>query len=575
VWQCDRCKARFVPGSLEELARISGRTVNDLHRPHCDRLQFDCIQKGCGGRMTRVPEVLDCWFESGAMPYAQVHFPFEHRETFEKTFPASFIVEYVAQTRGWFYTLMVESAAVMGKHPFENAICHGVILANDGRKMSKSLKNFPDPMKVVNVHGSDALRIYLLSSAVVRGTDIRFSEKGVRESVRRYLIPLWNVFHFFTSYASLAEGYTPRQVMGRPRNGGMADRHILSELEVFKQDVESAVEAYDLPRCYSTILEFIEILSGWHVRNNRERFWFTEVNDTTPDAVSAFDTLYTVLLELSAVCAPFIPFTTEYIFRHLTDRSVHLADWPAPVPEREDLALNREVSQVRSLIEGGRSIRERQRINLRQPLAYIRVSGIEKMTFDRFASLVKQQLNVKEMVFEPDTRRFARKEIRLNAGTLGPVLKGDLKDVKARVSRGDFTENIDGSLMVGSHNIQRSDYVECFSPLDEKEAAWSGEGLVLSLCLDISDELKLEGLSRNLNRIVQDLRKRLDLPYDQRIVLCVEADGKYGQSLDAHQDWLMTQTLADRIEPRVDQPQFENRDKDGSLKVQVIPASSI
>lgn len=426
-------------------------------------------------------------------------------------------------------------------------------------------------MKVVNLHGSDALRIYLLSSAVVRGADIRFSEKGVRESVRRYLIPLWSVFHFFTSYAALAKGYTPRSVRGRRRIDNMADRHILSELEVTRQGLAVSVEAYEVSRCYSTILHFIETLSGWYIRNNRERFWVTEVNDTTPDAIDAFDTLYTVLLELSTVCAPFIPFTTEYIFRHLTGRSVHLEDWPAPVPERMDMALNREVSQVRSLIEGGRSIREKQRINLRQPLSHIRVSGVAKKTLDRFSALVKRQLNVKKIMFEPETGRFTKKEIRFDAKALGPVLKKGLKTVKTRVAQGDFTENKDGSLTVGSHTIQRSDYLEHFSALDEKEAVWFGSGLVLSLNLDISPELKLEGLARNLNRIVQDLRKRLDLPYDRRVALCIEADGRYGQSLAVHRDWLKIQTLADRIEPKANQPQFEKQDKDGSLKIQVIP----
>jgi isoleucyl-tRNA synthetase len=570
VWRCDRCQAQFVPASLAELTRVSGQSIADLHRPHCDRIAFACSQAGCGGRMRRVPEVLDCWFESGAMPYAQVHYPFEDREGFEKSFPAAFIVEYVAQTRGWFYTLMVESAAVMGKHPFKNAICHGVILADDGRKMSKSLNNFPDPMAVVNRHGSDALRIYLLSSAVVRGADIRFSEKGVREAVRRYLIPLWNVFHFFSAYAALAKGYTPRSVTHRRRNANMADRHLLSELEVFKQGLAATVEAYDLGRCYAKILDFIETLSGWYIRNNRERFWVTEVNDTTPDAINAFDTLYTVLLELSAACAPFIPFTTEYLFRHLTGRSVHLEDWPAPVPERIDLALNREVRQVRALIEGGRSIREKKRLNLRQPLAYIRVWGVPEETLDRFASLVKQQLNVKGIRFESEADRFARKEIRLDAKALGPRLKGELKAVAALVAKGDCRETQDGSLMVGDHKIQRSDYSAHYSSLDEKEAAWSGAGLVLSLCLEISPELKLEGLARNLNRIVQDLRKRLDLAYDRRVTLGIEAEGGYGQSLAVHKEWLMVQTLADRIEEKAHQPQFEKADEDGRLKVQVM-----
>ena len=356
VWRCDTCNARFVPESIEQLSKISGQKVADLHRPNCDNIRFDCTAPGCKGKMTRVPEVLDCWFESGAMPYAQVHFPFENKSEFEQNFPASFIVEYVAQTRGWFYTLMVEAAAIMEKHPFENAICHGVILADDGRKMSKSLKNFPDPMKVVKEHGSDGLRIYLLSSAVVKGADIRFSEKGVKDSVRRYLIPLWNSLHFFTSYAQLAKGYTPEKIQWLNTDAALADRHMLSELETLKQQVDLAAKAYALPQVYAKILDFIETLSGWYIRNNRERFWVDKIN---PDSAAAFNTLYTVLVESACICAPFIPFTTEYIHRHLTGQSVHLSDWPVQVPERLDSELNQAVGQVRALIEGGRSLRKK------------------------------------------------------------------------------------------------------------------------------------------------------------------------------------------------------------------------
>jgi len=568
VWQCDTCKAEFVPESLGELSRVSGQNVTDLHRPHCDNIRFGCTNPDCEGMMTRVPEVLDCWFESGAMPYAQVHFPFENPKGFEQNFPASFIVEYVAQTRGWFYTLMVESAAIMEKHPFKNAICHGVILADDGRKMSKSLKNFPDPMKVVQAHGSDGLRIYLLSSAVVKGADIRFSEKGVKDAVRRYLIPLWNSFHFFTSYADLAKGYAPRTLQLSDPDANMADRHILSVLETLKQEVARATEAYALPRCYAKILEFIETLSGWYIRNNRERFWVDQIN---PDSAAAFNTLYTVLVEAACICAPFIPFTTEYIHRYLTGESVHLADWPTPVPGRLDTELNQVVGQVRALIEGGRSLREKARVNLRQPLPFIRVAGLAQGNIELFSSLIKHQLNVKAIRFEQDIENFATNKIRLNAKTLGPVFKAGLKTVMRKVDRGEFSKDGD-DLMVDGHRIDRADYVEEHSAMNKKETVWSGQGLVLSLNLEISRELKLEGLARNLNRSIQDLRKRMGLPYDQRIILCIEVDGDYSDSFATHKDWLMVQALAEKIESRVSELGAELKDKDGTVRIQIIPA---
>ena len=563
VWKCDQCNAQYVPESIKDLENRSGRSVTNLHRPECDTIFFPCTQKGCTGQFARVPEVLDCWFESGAMPYAQVHFPFENKEMFESTFPASFIVEYVAQTRGWFYTLMVESAAIMGKHPFENAICHGVILADDGRKMSKSLKNFPDPMKVIDAHGSDALRIYLLSSAVVKGMDIRFSETGVREAVRRYLIPLWNSFHFFSSYAGLVNGYSPETILFGTNT---EDRHILSELENLKATVGRAVENYDLPKCYSSILYFIETLSGWYIRNNRERFWVQEIN---PDAASAFNTLHTVLVELSLICAPFIPFTMEYIYRHLTGSSVHLADWPDEVPDRIDPGLNEDMLKIRSVIEGGRKIREKNRVNLRQPLAYVRVSGVAQQTLEQFTDLLKSQLNVKQVRYEDTPETFSKKQIQPDAKKLGPVLRKDLKKVLDLIQKEEVEFGEDGQIVVDSYEISASDYTIGFKSIRDDEDLWYDKQLVVSLCLSISDELKIEGIARNLNRYIQDLRKELKLSYDDTIHLFIEADGLYGQSLSVHKEWLMEQSLAVDLKSTVKDPMTERDDAEGKLKIQI------
>ncbi|MBT3177939.1 isoleucine--tRNA ligase [Desulfobacula sp.] len=566
VWKCDQCKTEYVPESIKDLEDRSGQSITNLHRPDCDNIFFPCTQKGCSGQFARIPEVLDCWFESGAMPYAQVHFPFENKAMFENTFPASFIVEYIAQTRGWFYTLMVESAAIMGKHPFENAICHGVILADDGRKMSKSLKNFPDPMKVIDEHGSDALRIYLLSSAVVKGTDIRFSETGVREAVRRYLIPLWNSFHFFTSYSGFVKGYSPKIILSGTNT---EDRHILSELENLKTNVSQAIENYDLPKCYSHILYFVETLSGWYIRNNRERFWVQKINE---DAANAFNTLYTVLFELSTICAPFIPFTMEYIYRHFTDNSVHLADWADQVPERIDTALNQDVLKIRSVIEGGRRIREKNRINLRQPLPNIRVSGIAQNTLEQFTDLLKSQLNVKQVLYENKPDTFSKKKIQPDTKKLGPVLRKDLKKVLALIQKSEFEYGKDGQLCVDQYKILASDYTIGFQAIFEDEDLWYERQLVVSLCLSISEELKIEGTARNLNRYIQDLRKELKLSYDDRIILSIEAVGIYGQSISSHKRWLMEQSLAVDLKNTVEEIMFEKNDAEGQLKIQVQKA---
>jgi isoleucyl-tRNA synthetase len=563
VWKCDQCESVVVPGSIKELEERSGRSIDNLHRPDCDLITFDCPSEGCSGKCRRVPEVLDCWFESGAMPYAQVHFPFENKKLFEDTFPASFIVEYIAQTRGWFYTLVVEAASVMGKHPFENAICHGVILADDGRKMSKSLKNFPDPMHVVEEHGSDALRIYLLSSAVVKGIDIRFSENGVRESVRRYLIPLWNSFHFFTSYSGFIEEYKPETIRLAEN---MEDRHILSELEHLKIKVKRSIENYDLPRCYSHILYFIETLSGWYIRNNRKRFWVTEISE---DATQAFNTLYTVLMEVSRVCAPFIPFTMDYMYRHFTGESVHLADWPEEISERIDAELNDNIKKIRSVIEGGRRIREKNRINLRQPLPHIRVAGIERSTLTQFTGLLENQLNVKQVVHEEKPETFSTKEVHLDQKKLGPVLRKDLKKVVSLVKEGAFAFDQSGNLVAGQHTIAREDFTIAFQPSAENEDVWFDRELVIALNLEINEELRIEGVARNLNRYIQDLRKKENLPYDARISLAIDAEGIYRECLVAHKTWLLEQSLAVSFSESVEDPMFEKSDDDGKIKIRI------
>jgi isoleucyl-tRNA synthetase len=293
------------------------------------------------------------------------------------------------------------------------------------------------------------------------------------------------------------------------------------------------------------------------------------VSDDTGDAVSAFDTLYTVLLELCAVGAPFMPFTMEYIYRHLTDESVHLADWPAAVPERVDTRLNTEVRQIRYIIEGGRRLREKHRINLRQPLSHIRLSGIDADSVERFSRLLKSQLNIKSIFREEAPEGFALKQVRIDAKKMGPVLKGDLKKVMALLKNGDYRDNSDGTLLVDHHMIQGSDYSVEFLPIHDNEAVWSDKGLVVALCLSISEDLKIEGVARNLNRFVQDLRKQLKLPYDRRIGLAIEADGIYGQSLAVYKNWLMEQTLSDSLVSEVSELHFEKHDEDGNLKIQL------
>ncbi len=566
VWRCNACGTLEVAGSIAELEAKAGHEIPDLHRPHCDDITWRCSASGCNGTMRRVPEVFDCWFESGAMPYGQAHYPFENKEWFDANYPAQFIVEYIAQTRGWFYTLLVEGTLLRNQTPFTNAICHGVVLAEDGRKMSKRLKNFPDPMDVVNKYGSDALRIYLLGSPVVRGLDVRFTERDVEEAVRRYLIPYWNVFHFFTSYAALMQGYEPAPMV---TGTDLADRHILAELENLRRTVETHIEAYDLPRCYSAILEFVETLSNWYVRLNRPRFWTETI---TENARQAFDTLYTVLLESSRIFAPFIPFTMDAVHQHLTGQSVHLADWPAAVPGRDDAKLTAEIATVRRIIECGRSVREKARINLRQPLSRLLVAGVARETVEPYRGLIEEQVNVKGLEYPESPDAFAARAVQLDAKKLGPLLKGAFGPTLAAAKNGDYVIGDDGALTAAGTRVESGDFVVAWQALDDAMGVAADKGVVAGLDLTLTPALKCEGAARMVNRLIQDQRKKLDLAYDQRIVLRIEASGVWKDALDGHGAWLAEQCLATGIETGPgDGAQITVEDDNGVLKVEVVP----
>lgn len=568
VWKCTKCANMYVPSSLSDLESQYGKPVTDLHRPECDLIAWTCNHDGCDGEMHRIQEVLDCWFESGGMPYAQVHYPFENKDWFNENFPADFIVEYISQTRGWFYTLMVESTALMGGPPFKNAICHGVMLAEDGRKLSKRLRNFPDPIDVVNNYGSDALRICLLASPVVRGEDIRFSEKGVHEAMRRYILPLWNVAHFFTSYAELVPGYEPK-LLNTGENEG--DRYILSELEIFRKSMMDAVEAYNLPACYRHLLAFVETLSGWYLRNNRNRFWVTEISE---DAEQAFNTLYTVLYELCLIAAPFLPFTAEYLYRHFTGKSVHLEDWPEEKQERLDEELVNDTVLARSLIETIRKIREKNRMKLRQPLPFVRVSVLSEAMLNRYSDLIKTQGNLKEIKAYKTAAEFAAPSMTLVRKTAGPFLKSGYTKVAQALEKGEYEKLANGNLVCAGFELDKNMYTTEWKAHNESEEVMPVSGrqeVVVSLSLSISDALRREGLAREINRMLQDLRKQEQFAYDTRIDLYLSASGEWEKAFEEHKEWLLGQLLGVDVFTDVSEARIEIKDEAGELRAMISP----
>lgn len=542
VWKCDTCDAVEVFGSRSELAERSGQEVTDLHRPVIDEIAFPC--RCSNGTMSRVTDVLDCWFESGAMPYAQLHYPFESEDEFAATFPADFIVEYVAQTRGWFYTLMVLSTALSGKAPFKNVVCHGVILAEDGRKMSKRLKNYPDPMELVDENGSDALRIALLSSPIVRGQDIRFAADSVRDAVRKYALPLWNTLHFFTTYATI-DNLEP---IGLPKRMSRLDHYMLSEADVLRADLEAAMSEYDFARVYERILDFVGVLSGWYVRLVRQQLWRSGVPD---EKRAVFEVLNATLSQLARLLAPFMPFLAEATHSALGGPdSVHLEDWPKARPEWRDDALNSEMRGIRSAVRLARRIRDEHDSRHRHPLPSVAIAGLPAEVVANNTALLREELNVKEVTFLPSAEGLVQTTVKLNFARLGQRLKQNMKVVTTAVKSGDYEITDDGSALIAAgHRLEGDDFsVENTAGAESKGVA-AADGIVVVLDLESTPELVAEGQVRDLNRAFQDLRKAAGLHYTDRIEAALSCSKDTWQRIAPHLPWMAEQLLAQEIHP--------------------------
>lgn len=400
VWKCEneKCHEVKVFSSYEELKKVSGQKLSDYHRPKVDEITFKCDK--CGGTMKRIPQVFDSWIESGSMPFAQFHYPFENKEKFEKSFPTDFISEYIAQTRAWFYVLHVVSVGIFGKESFKNVVTTGTIAGSDGRKMSKSLGNYTLPDIVLERYSADAMRFYLLSSPLLHAQNISFSEKSIKDIQRKVLATLWNSYSFFVLYANVDE-WTPdpkAQLWDESKIstlGNLLDRWIISKLHTLIAEVDESMQGYDLVKSTKPFETFIDNLSNWYIRRSRKRFWKSK-NDT--DKNEAYQTLYSVLVTLSKVMAPFTPFIAEEIYKNLTgEESVHLADFPVANKKLIDERLNQQMEDTRNVITEALQLRAKAGIKVRQPLASLKFKSynLEK----DFLEIIKNEVNVKEVIF--------------------------------------------------------------------------------------------------------------------------------------------------------------------------------
>jgi isoleucyl-tRNA synthetase len=557
VWESDdpAYPRRDVYGSLDELERDFGVRPTNLHRPEVDDLTRPNPDDPTGrSTMRRVTEVLDCWFESGSMPYAQVHYPFEHREEFEANGPADFIVEYIAQTRGWFYTLHVLSVALFDRPAFTNVICHGVVLDAEGRKLSKKLRNYPDPEEVMETIGSDALRWYLMSSPILRGGDLKIAAdgSGIADVVRLVLNPIWNAFHFFTLYAN-ADGYRARWRTDAP---GELDRYLLAKTRQLVDEVTTAMDAYDLAGACNQVTAYLDALNNWYIRRSRERFWAPGgAAEAADDKIDAFDTLSTVLVTVSQVVAPLLPMLAEELHAGLVgEGSVHLGDWPAAEALPADPELVRAMDEVRAVCSTALGLREERKLRSRLPLPGLAVAGARAGALEPFAHLIASELNVKAVTFVPDRTAYGTEVVRPNPRALGPRLGKEVQAVLRAAKAGDWSRSDDGAVVVGGHALHDGEYELAIETAEEVAAAsvrsidpegrTIDTGLVVALDTEVTPELHAEGVTRDLVRAVQSARKDAGLEVTDRISLSLQLGAEQRAMVEANRSHLTDSVLA-------------------------------
>jgi isoleucyl-tRNA synthetase len=551
IWQCDKCGHEICIGAVSELEQYTNQKVTDIHPHKIDHLQFACQAQssGCSGQMKRILDVFDCWFESGAMPYAQSHYPFENKSEFEAKFPAQFIAEGLDQTRGWFYTLLVLSTALFDSPPFKNVIVNGLVLAEDGSKMSKSKQNYPPPQRILEEYGADALRAYLINSPIVRAEPLKFSEEGVKEIVRSVLIPLRNAWSFFTQYAQLdqwhptfglksenGDVYQAQEIAQRPE----LDRWILSVQQSLIAEVNQQMEGYYLYKVVPPMIGFIDDLTNWYIRRSRRRFW-RSAQDVAglQDKANAYATLYDVLVTFAKIMAPVLPFITESMYQHLVveigvaqadQNSIHLCDYPQVVVQRIDRALEEQVAIVRQVVSMARALRMKHNLKIRQPLKAINVVHPSQSVLDALKqqeALILEELNLKTLITATDDHELSTLTFKANFKTLGARVGKKMKGIASAIesfsrTQWDILKN-GGSIVIDEEAITALDVLVTHHPT-EGVVLEVQNALTVALDTAVDLELEKEGLAREVVSRIQKLRKNNQFEINDRINVQLEVN---------------------------------------------------
>ncbi len=550
IWKSEDGSEIACIGGVEELAQRTGVRVTDLHREYVDDLSFPATTGR--GLMRRVPQVFDCWFESGSMPYAQMHYPFDNAENFSRTFPADFIAEGLDQTRGWFYTLMVVASALFDKPAFHNVVVNGLVLAEDGKKMSKRLKNYPEPDEIMAQYGADAMRLYLINSPLVRAEELRFSEQGVRDTVRRLLLPWWNAYKFFVTYA-LVDDWKPESALA-DASPNILDRWIVSRQQTLIRRVNTEMEAYRLYTVVPALLDFLNELTNWYVRLNRRRFWA----DDGTDKHFAYHALHQVLVTFSKLMAPFTPFLADAVYRNLSTLqqervadSVHLDDFPSYDPRVVDAGLEDAVARMQRVILLGRSLRNERKVKVRMPLQTLTILHRQESVLNDLKPLesyIREELNVKTVAYSTAEDEKVELSVKPNPQLLGPRFGrafGQIRKQLAALNREQMlTLEAGQPLQLNGHAFQPDEVQILRQAKDGLPDVHSDRFISIEFPCELNDELISEGLAREVVHLIQQMRKDAGYQVEDRIAVTYQAAPQLATAIDRHLTYIQHETLA-------------------------------
>lgn len=534
--------------SIRELEQLTNKKIDDLHRHNIDELTFEKN----GKTYRRIPEVFDCWFESGSMPYSQNHYPFENKEIFDVNFPADFIAEGIDQTRGWFYTLHILSGALFNRPAFKNVIVNGLILAENGAKMSKRLKNYPDPIEVIHQYGADAIRLYMLNSPAVKGDDLSFSKSGVELVLRQVMIPLWNAYSFFITYARI---YNWKPGTAHPEPQQVIDQWMISLLNKLIHEVELGMNDYDLSRAVEPFVHFVEQLTNWYIRRSRRRFWESE---DTPDRAQAFETLYHVLIKLVKIAAPYIPFISDAIYQNLRTpdmpESVHLCDFPQYEEDRRLEKLEAEMDAVQIAASLGHALRKEHKLKVRQPLAAAHLVSRNPRILSFLEDqkhLIADELNVKKIVFGSNESDFVSLKAKPNFRVLGKKLGKEMPLAQKAIEQLDqndllkllegepFEISVDGKKVTLTHEDVQVERV-----VHPGVIASTQDNITIALETELSDELLAEGLAREIVNKINTMRREANFAVTDRIVVKMQTTDRVKACFEEYKDYICQEILA-------------------------------